>query len=86
MSEQDWDEMRELEQGIIRQLKGAMATGDPAGDAAQKLVEMHLNAGSRGYWGEGRYSGQAHLVLGEMYLADERFRDYYDSRAGAGSN
>lgn len=41
MSEQDWDEMRELEQGIIRQLKGAMATGDPAGDAAQKLVEMH---------------------------------------------
>lgn len=84
MSEQDWDEMRELEQGIIRQLKGAMATGDPAGDAAQKLVEMHRRW-ICGYWGEGRYSGQAHLVLGEMYLADERFRDYYDSRAGAGA-
>ncbi len=84
MSEKDWDEMRELEQGIIRQLKGAMATGDPAGDAAQKLVEMHRRW-ICGYWGEGRYSGQAHLVLGEMYLADERFRDYYDSRAGAGA-
>lgn len=24
-------------------------------------------------------------MLGEMYLADERFRDYYDSRAGAGA-
>lgn len=84
MSEKDWNEMRELEQGIIRQLKAAMATGDPAGNAAQELVDLHRRW-ICGYWGEGRYSAQAHLALGEMYLADERFRDYYDSRAGAGA-
>lgn len=84
MSEKDWDEMRGLEQGIIRQLKAAMATGDPAGDAARELVALHRRW-MRGYWGDGRYSAKAHLSLGEMYLADERFRDYYDSRAGAGA-
>ena len=61
-----------------------MATGDPAGDAAQELVVLHRRW-ICGYWGEGRYSAQAHLALGEMYLADERFRDYYDSRAGVGA-
>ncbi len=84
MSEKDWAKMRELEQGIIRQLKAAMAAGDPAGDAAQELVEMHRRW-ICGYWGEGSYSAKAHLALGEMYLADERFRDYYDSRAGVGA-
>lgn len=84
MSEKDWDEMRGLEQGIIRQLKAAMATGDPAGDAARELVALHRRW-ICGYWGDGRYSAKAHLSLGEMYLADERFRDYYDSRAGAGA-
>jgi DNA-binding transcriptional MerR regulator len=84
ISERDWNEMHELEQSIIRQLKAAMATGDPAGNAAQELVDLHRRW-ICGYWGEGRYSAQAHLALGEMYLADERFRDYYDSRAGAGA-
>lgn len=84
MGEEGWNEMHDLEQGIIRQLTAAMATGDPAGPEARKLVELHRRW-ICGYWGEGRYSAQAHLALGEMYLADERFRDYYDSRAGAGA-
>ena len=84
MSEEDWNSLRELEQAVIRQLKVAMATEDPAGAEAQELVDLHRRR-ICGYWGEGRYSAQAHLALGEMYLADERFRDYYDSRAGAGA-
>lgn len=84
MSEEDWNEMRELEQAVIRQLKVAMATGDPAGNEAQELVDLHRRW-ICGYWGEGRYSAEAHLALGKMYLADKRFRDYYDSRAGAGA-
>ena len=84
MSEEDWNEMRELEQAIIRQLKAAMVTGNPAGTEARELVGLH-RCWICGHWGEGRYSAQAHLALGEMYLADERFRDYYDSRAGAGA-
>ena len=51
---------------------------------ARELVGLH-RCWICGHWGEGRYSAQAHLALGEMYLADERFRDYYDSRAGAGA-
>ena len=65
MSEEDWNEMRELEQAIIRQLKAAMVTGNPAGTEARELVGLH-RCWICGHWGEGRYSAQAHLALG-MY-------------------
>ena len=84
MSEQDWDEMHELEQGIIRQLKAAMATGNPAGTGSAEAgwdappLDLRL-------LGRGPLLRPGPPALGEMYLADERFRDYYDSRAGAGA-
>ena len=37
------------------------------------------------HWGDGAYSREAHLGLAQGYLRDERFRAYYDSRAGVGA-
>ena len=33
------------------------------------------------FWGDAAYSAQAHMQLGESYVADERFKSYYDEVA-----
>ncbi|MBM6815850.1 TipAS antibiotic-recognition domain-containing protein [Olsenella uli] len=84
LSRDEWDEKDRLEQAIKEQLRAAMATGDPAGDAARELAQMH-ESWIRLHWGEGHYSREAHCGLAQMYLADERFRVYYDTGAGEGA-
>ena len=66
------------------QLRAAMATGDPAGEPARELARMHARWIAL-HWGEGRYSREAHRGLAQMYLADDRFRAYYDEAAGEGA-
>ena len=84
MSEKEWNDMNELEEAIIEQLKAAIATGDPESDAARDLAAMHASW-IRMHWGAGTYSPAAHRVLAQGYLADDRFRAYYDERAGEGA-
>jgi hypothetical protein len=59
-------------------LKAAMGSGNPAGEAAQHLCELHRQWLS-GYWDS--YSPAAHRGLARMYVDDNRFRAYYDSVA-----
>jgi hypothetical protein len=59
-------------------LKKAMQEGDPAGELAQKACELHRKWLMH-TWKD--YSKQAHLNLGEMYVADARFSAYYDAIA-----
>ena len=61
-----------------------MATGDPAGEPARELARMHARWIAL-HWGAGRYSREAHRGLARMYLADDRFRAYYDTAAGEGA-
>lgn len=84
MSAGDWAQAGELEGQVIEGLKEAMAEGDPAGQAARRLCETHA-AWLKRFWGDGAYSVEAHRSLGQMYVADERFRAYYDERAGVGA-
>ena len=51
---------------------------------AAKLAQMHARW-IRAQWGEGAYSPDAHVALAQSYLEDERFVNYYDSRAGEGA-
>ena len=76
--------MNELEQAVIEKLREAMATGDAGSEAARELAGMHARWIEM-HWGAGAYSPEAHRMLAQGYLADERFRLYYDSRAGAGA-
>ena len=54
------------------------------GPEAAKLAQMHAQW-IRTQWGEGAYSSDAHVALAQSYLEDERFVNYYDSRAGEGA-
>ena len=84
LSRDEWGEKDQLEQAIKERLCAAMATGDPAGEPAHELAQMH-ESWIRLHWGEGRYSREAHRSLAQMYLADDRFRAYYDEAAGEGA-
>lgn len=75
LSEEEYTEFKKLEKEIIEKLKEAMEENNPVGKKAQEACELHKR------WLEyswNFYSKEAHRNLGEMYVADERFKKYYD--------
>ena len=70
----------ELELAIKEQLRHAMEAGDAHSPEAEKLVRMHATW-LKLYWPEGLYTPEAHRGLADGYLADERFRHYYEAVA-----
>ena len=84
MSEQQWNDAKELGMAIIEALRIAMETGQPDSPEAQALCAMHARW-LQMHWGEGMYSPDAHLLLAEGYLLDPRFVESYDSQAGEGA-
>ena len=75
LSEEDYEKMEQLASDIIEKLKEAMEENDPSGQISQEACELHKKW--LGYsWNF--YSKEAHRGLGEMYVADERFKKYYD--------
>ena len=75
MSEAKYNEFKKLEDEIIKTLNLAMDTGDLNGEIAKQACELHKKW--LGYtWNF--YSKEAHRNLAEMYVADERFKEYYD--------
>jgi DNA-binding transcriptional MerR regulator len=75
MSQDEYKEATDLAESILENLKLAMATGDPSGDLAQEVADMHKRWICL-YWAD--YSKEAHAVLAQMYVDDERFTAYYD--------
>lgn len=75
LSEEEYKEFEKLSQEIISKLEEAMEEGNPRGQKAQEACELHKKW--LGYtWNF--YTKEAHMGLGEMYAADERFKKYYD--------
>lgn len=75
LSEEEYKNIEQLASDIIEKLKEAMEENDPSGETAQEACELHKKW--LGYsWNF--YSKEAHRGLGEMYVADERFKKYYD--------
>ncbi|OIK09156.1 MerR family transcriptional regulator [Bacillus sp. MUM 116] len=75
MTQAKYQEVTKLEQQVKETLAQAFATGDPAGELAQKAADLHKQWLSF-YWNE--YSKEAHAGLAQMYVDDERFKAYYD--------
>jgi len=76
MTEQQYAEAEKLGKDVLEMLKKAMASGDPAGELAQKTADLHRRmvmpvSGAN-------YSGEAHAGVAQMYVDDERFSAYYD--------
>lgn len=80
MTEAKLQEAEELRQRIDEMLKEAFEQGNPAGELAQHMCEMHRQWICI-FWTEGMYSKEAHMGLADMYVADERFRANYDKIA-----
>ena len=83
LTKDEWDAKELLEESIKVQLRLALASGDPTGEASRELVHMHRRW-IASHWGEG-YSEEAYVGLVHGYLADPRFVKYYDSAAGEGA-
>lgn len=75
MTKQQYDEFEKLGASVISTLKEAFATGNPAGELAQKTADLHRKWLSY-VWGS--YNKEAHADLAQMYVDDERFTAYYD--------
>jgi DNA-binding transcriptional MerR regulator len=75
LTEEQYQEMQKLGAGVLAALKEAYATGDPAGELAQKTADLHRQWLSY-TWDS--YSKAAHAGLAQMYVDDARFSAYYD--------
>ncbi|MBL4938612.1 MerR family transcriptional regulator [Clostridium sp. YIM B02515] len=75
MTQEEYDEVTKLGEEVLKTLKDAFKTGDPAGELAQKAADLHRQWLSF-YWDS--YSKEAHAGVAQMYVADERFTAYYD--------
>jgi DNA-binding transcriptional MerR regulator len=76
--QEQYDEGERLRLEFEHMLKAAFDTGDPAGELAQKACDLHRQWLCVFY---PKYSKEYHKGLGEMYVADERFRANYDKLA-----
>lgn len=84
MSREQYGRSEALKGQIFELLRGAMASGDPAGPEARRLCEAHAEW-LRLFWPEGAYTREAQASLAESYPADPRFRAYYEEGAGPGA-
>jgi DNA-binding transcriptional MerR regulator len=75
MTEDEYNAVTGLEKQLKETLAQAFATGDPAGELAQKAAQLHKEWLCF-YWTE--YSKEAHAGLAQMYVDDERFKAHYD--------
>lgn len=76
MSEDDYNRMTALEAELKEVLKDAV--DEPSEARARRAAQLHKEW-LMCTWNE--YSREAHQGLAEMYMADERFRKYYDDVA-----
>ena len=75
MTKQQYDEITKLSEDFMKTIIEAFKTGDPSGTLAQKAAEMH-KIWLCYYWDS--YSPEAHAGLGQMYVDDSRFTEFYD--------
>ena len=78
LTKEQYEKGEQLRVDVEETLKAAYKTGDPAGWLAQKTCDLHKRW-LRVY--NPAYSREYHMGLGEMYVADGRFRAYYDKLA-----
>lgn len=82
MTEAQYEANQLLEQQLFARLKEALASGDATTEIAMEVAELHKRWLSF-YWA--KYTKEAHAGLAQMYIYDERFIEYYDSRVGQGA-
>ena len=82
MTQEQYAKFEQLGASVLETLKAAVATGDPAGDLAQKTADLHRQWLSMAW---GNYSKEAHAGIAQMYVADQRFAAFYDQHQPGGA-
>lgn len=77
MTEEEFNQMKALEQELFEALKRLVASKDLDSEEAKLVYEKH-RAWLSFSWP--KYSPEAHRGLAEMYVADERFARYYNDQ------
>lgn len=78
MSREQWENARELSEQINAKLKLACEQGDAESALAREVCDLHKQWLCL-FWKDGSYSVEKHLALAQMYVADDRFKAYYDA-------
>jgi len=78
LSQEQYDEGERLRLAYEGKLKAAFETGNPAGELAQAACDLHRQWLCVFY---PDYNKEYHKGLGDMYVADERFKANYDKIA-----
>jgi hypothetical protein len=78
LTQEQYDEGERLRLAYEEKLKSAFETGNPSGDLAQTACDLHRQWLCVFY---PNYSKEYHKGLGEMYVADERFKANYEKVA-----
>ncbi|MDQ0232349.1 MerR family transcriptional regulator [Metabacillus malikii] len=83
MTEEAYQKMTATETEIRQLLKDAVSTNcGPSSDLGHRLAEKHKDW-LMFTWSD--YSKEAHAGLADMYVADERFSNYYDKEVEGGA-
>ncbi len=82
LTAEKFTEMQTTETQLIELLQTALANHKTTAEQGQEIYQLHRRWLSFTW---PKYSTAAHRGLAEMYLADQRFIDYYDQRAGSGA-
>jgi len=78
MSKDEYDAMTALSEEIVQRLEAAVSARlDPKGDEGQAIAALHKQWLSY-TWAS--YTSEAHSGLAQLYVADERFTAYYDTK------
>ncbi|MEL7605620.1 MerR family transcriptional regulator [Sedimentibacter saalensis] len=77
MTEEQFKEIEDLGNEVLITLEKAFKEGKPYSETAQKAAELHGRWLSF-FWGQ--YNKEAHVNITQMYIDDERFKAYYDSK------
>jgi len=78
LTQEQYEKGEQLRIAIEELLKSAMATGNPAGEEAQQACDLHRQWLCVFYPG---YTKEYHKCMGEMYVADQRFKVFYEKIA-----
>ncbi len=78
LTEEKWLKSEQLRTEAEKLLARLAPEGDPESEEALRMAKLHGEWASI-FWGDGKYSPQAHLALAKMYTDDERFTAYYEN-------
>lgn len=75
MSKEDYNSFNKIEEEFKSKINEAFLDGNPSSKLAQEAVDLHRQWLS---FYLDNYSKDLHAGLAKMYVADERFKSYYD--------